>query len=152
MQKNNSNPLEHNKKRIYLREFDDSEQELERISTNSFFEVEICNEGEEHSGILTWLNSDTKQPTRFRLRHLNSGKLVTSYSKLKGGIIPEIRLTLDTFDIEQPDETQSSTEMLKHTQFTIQNTTISTDEMVKENSVVRLQHHASKCFVSTALK
>jgi len=72
-------PSQDGRKRVYVRQMDDKENELERISTNSLFEIELCEPEKEPGGLLTWINPETKQPTQFRLRHLNSGKLVTSY-------------------------------------------------------------------------
>lgn len=61
--------------------FDNKDNELDKISTNSYFEVEMCSSESEVGGIMQWINPITKEPTKFRLRHLNSGKLLTSYSK-----------------------------------------------------------------------
>jgi len=85
---------------------DDKENELERISTNSLFEIELCEPEKEPGGLLTWINPETKQPTQFRLRHLNSGKLVTSYCQRETALLVkgeekihrDYRLALDESD------------------------------------------------------
>ena len=144
---------------VFLWVFKGKEDDYENFNTQSLFEVEIALD--EHMGRICRTSDDDNYMHRFRLRHLNTGRLVTVQTiDFKGekvvtlGLAEHIKLKPNPSPVRAGDtyriaDTPEFIQKLEdNTLFSFVPTNVDDDSRIKNMSCVKLQHCKSGLFVS----
>ena len=155
---------------------------LDRVTTNSLFEIEAHDDtrhetAQNQGADLEWKQKGLAQVCTVRLRHLNSGKLLSfmEIGKVKKSLVfslddniscEEVNYRIDKIAQIEKENVHNSTfnkmtnpEILilaqgirKHQVLEIENTITETNMRVKNQSVVKIMNHKYNVTVSTDIK
>jgi hypothetical protein len=136
---------------VFLWVYKGKEEDVENFNTQSLFEVEIAQDTDR--GMIARTSDDETYQHKYRLRHLNTGRLCTVQTiDFKGekivtlGLAEHLKLQQnpkplkagDTYRIA--DSAKAIKELEDNTLFSFVPTTVDDDKMIKNFSCVQIQH------------